>query len=297
VIRGYDSAGNLLSVIRFAAADGFPDAIAGDIRGHIYVGMRDNLTEHFRKYRRNGDRIPFPNLHGARIRAMALDSSGNIIVGGDEAGAEKYILRKYTSEGVLMWSAAASPVEFIDETVPFPPTYASADKILALQIASNGDIVTVGGKKQGGGLVRRYNSAGSLLWTARPGGIPDSLAMDSSGNIYTAGVGSTGYFVTTDYFMPYGVLQGRGDYNYSYLEFTFIDPGPYNRRYYSLFKWGGDGSFIAAADPWGAISFRANSTNLVLVDDVLHVYSDQQSRTSDYSTPFASYKTYDLNKL
>lgn len=294
VIRGYDSAGNLLAAIRLGMA-GFPDSIMADAKGHVYVGLRDNPTEFFCKFRRNGDRIPFPNLHGARIRALALDSGGNIIVGGDESGAEKYILRKYDSAGGLIWSAAASSVEFIDQSEPFPPTYAAPDKIMALQIASNGDIVTVGGKKDGGGLVRRYSSAGSLLWTARPGGVPDSLVIDSSGNIYTAGIGCTGYFVTDDYFMPYGVLQGRGDYNYSYLAFTPIDPGPYNRRYYSLYKWDSNGSFIAAADPWGEINLRANSTSLLLKSNVLHVISTQTDQVAEYSTPFSNYKTYDLN--
>ncbi len=296
VIRGYDSAGNLLSAIRFAAADGFPDAIAGDIKGHVYVGMRDNLTEHFRKYRRNGDRIPFPNLHGARIRAMALDSGGNIIVGGDESGAEKYILRKYTSEGALLWSAPASTVEFIDQSEPFPPTYPSADKVLALQIASNGDIVTVGGKINGGGLVRRYDGAtGALLWTSRPAGVPDSLAIDDDGNIYTAGIGCSGYFFTDEYFMPYGALIRRGNYNWSPTAVIQIDSDPYNYGYHSIYKWAADGAFIAAANPWREISYDANSTSLILHNDVLHVISDQTDQVADYSTPFANYKTYDLD--
>ncbi len=297
VIRGYDTAGNLLTAIRFGEGQGSPDSILGDAVGHLYVGVKNHPTEYFRKYRRNGDRIPFPNLHGARIRAIALDASGNIYVGGDEAGPEKYILRKYTAEGALVWSATASAVEFIDYTEYFPTTTVYPDRVYAMALASNGDVVTVGGKIDGGGLVRRYNGAtGALLWTARPGGIPDSLAIAADGTIYTAGEGSRGYWLATDYFMPYGVLFARGTYAYSPADFVFIDPAPYNKRYYSLFKWSSAGEFVAAVDPWGDINYNLNSTSLNLVGSTLHVISDDISTTAYYSeATFANYKTYDLS--
>jgi hypothetical protein len=73
--------------------------------GSTYGGM-DHAYDFFRVYRSNGGRLPFPQLHGAVIYDVALDSAGNIIVGGEEHYQDGAYLRKYDYDGTLLWSIA-----------------------------------------------------------------------------------------------------------------------------------------------------------------------------------------------
>src|SRR5690606_24251547 len=68
--------------------------VAVDIADSSYYA--DYQLDFFRVYRPDGNRIPFPQLHGARIRAIVLDSAGNLYVGGDTLDeTDHYVGGKY----------------------------------------------------------------------------------------------------------------------------------------------------------------------------------------------------------
>lgn len=279
VIRGYDAAGNLLSAIRYGLADavqyvesgqprwrfaGFdadgnaveasatvepprawPTALAADRAGRLYAASgslvayaagqpTEVFVDWFRVYNRNGDRVPFPQLHGARIRAIQLDGAGNIYIGGDAVGAGKTVLRKVDPAGTLLWSAAADSARAD-----------LRDTVYAIALDGSGNVYTAGGKSVGGGLIRKYDAAGNLLWTQRPAGMPLSVALDGSGNIYTGGMLGAGYWLGPNEFQPWNVLPGYFGSGPPAGSFAWYTPAHDMR---GVVKWAAsDGAFLGAA--------------------------------------------------
>lgn len=234
VVRGYDAAGNCLSEIRYGAGEGYPDVIAADPSGHVYCATADGFGDFFRVYRQAGDRVDFPDLHGVKIRAIALDASRNLYIGGDPAPGDNAILRKYDSAGVLQWSAASSAE---------PVSGAPPDGVLGIVVDGSGNVYTCGGRYNGGGLIRKYNSSGTLQWTRRPWGQGKRIALDSSGNIYVAGEWGNGYWITgiaseDDYTRP--IVPG--------VNFTFYESA-YAIKH--ITKWSSSGTFLASVEVTG----------------------------------------------
>lgn len=321
VIRGYDRAGNLLATIRSGAlesavpgssgvafsayqSDGtltacqaatndpypaaIPAALVADTAGRIYTATASTWAintatgintevwpDWFRVYRRGGDRLAFPQLHGGPIRVVVLDGSGNLYVGGDQVGAEKYILRKYDSGGTLLWSAGAVSV------LPDIP-----DRVLGIAVDGSGNVYTAGGKDYGGGLVRKYNSSGVLQWTQRPAGIQTHVALDGAGNVYTSGVFSAGYWLIDTTFSPWSTIPGFLAPGPSTADFQYYGPPPEwpaLPAMHAIAKWAtADGAYVASAT--GNLGQR-----IVWNDGVLHA-SHQWEGTSDNTRK--NYKRY-----
>lgn len=297
VIRGYDTAGNLLVSIRhgqtpltvgtpdttykfFSAYSEtgaivsaytqdigyspsgyyptpFPSHIAVDSNGHIYtvmnpVGIRPDgsitttalgvsanvYIDKVRKHRRAGDRVVWPACpHNQKILAIHIDSSDNVYIGGVEEGTgAKNILHKYSSDGTLIWSAPASTLR---------PEY--TDSVYAITTDSSGNVYTAGGKIYGGGLIRKYNSSGTLQWTQRPAGIQKFICLDSSDNLYTAGNPCYGYWITDISFHQWMTLPGWIGAGPVETDFTYFE-GAENLYARNTFKWdSSDGSLLAFA--------------------------------------------------
>lgn len=153
-----------------------PHRIAADAAGFLYVasspiqsyvhggGVDYNYSsayhDWFRKYRRNGDRVPFPQLHGGAIEALALAADGSIFVGGAavRAGENYYTLRKYDADGVLIWSAGSDAPIPTNDTVLDMVLDASEDVyILAQYTYFPGTGMTCR-------LAKYDGSDGSLIW-------------------------------------------------------------------------------------------------------------------------------------
>lgn len=262
VVRGYDAAGNCLSEIRYGAGEGYPDVIAADPSGHVYCATADGFGDFFRVYRQAGDRVDFPDLHGVKIRAIALDASRNLYIGGDPAPSDNAILRKYDSAGVLQWSASAS-------AAPVPT--APPDGVLGIVVDGSGNVYTCGGRYNGGGLIRKYNSSGALQWTRRPWGQGKRIALDSSGNIYVAGEWGNGYWITgiaseDDYTRP--IIPG--------VNFTFYESA-YAIKH--ITKWSSSGTFLASVEVPG-VGYGGIGVGL----DGLSIIADQiYAAGKDYS--------------
>lgn len=149
-----------------------PYRIVVDQAGFLYVassyilsGVIEGLQngypyyDWFRKYRRNGDRIPFPQLHGGAIEALALTADGSIVVGGAAVGTGHCTLRKYDADGALLWSAAGGDAPSPEwETVVDVALDAAEDVYILLEYSS---LPGTGGTVK---LAKYDGSDGSLLW-------------------------------------------------------------------------------------------------------------------------------------
>ncbi len=138
----------------------FPSALAADVDGFIYAASdavwgTTVYYDYFRKYRRNGDRVPFPQLHGAPIHAIALDAAGNIYVTGHPAGASAFIFRKYDAAGNLLWSKDGE---------------VSGQIGWAIALDEAGDVYVLSGGWNGtyaashSARIAKYNASGALQW-------------------------------------------------------------------------------------------------------------------------------------
>lgn len=299
VIRGYDTAGNLLSVIRADYPDGavhsltsgaidtwttpgftvrgvpatqvrygqsMPDAwrpqcVAVDSKGRILCGTgptsgyflsvgdgvnRFGVTDFFRVYRRAGDRVRFPQLHGGEIRAVAVAGNDDIIVGGFEVGAERHNLRRYSAEGNLIWSAGgaalSSDLQIVDqiEIAPDGSIYAAGKAPWAV---SGNDVWAYWAY----GWVCKYSEAGALQWarvfdcqlgTSNP---ITSMHVSGSGALFIGAAAS-------QHRAPPGAGHAIGDYTTTTDRAYCID----SSANAAVTKWSAEGVFLGAWAPAGA---------------------------------------------
>ena len=185
-------------------------------RNQLADSVSPYFNGYFRKYRRNGDRISFPELHGGLIISLALDSAGNIYAGGVPVGGPQNMLRKYDSSGTLLWSAGTSE--------PATGTQLPGVYQIVLDASGNAYVVGIEGAKS---FFKKYDSDGTLQWTRRlPGGVLfRTVAIDDEGYLYT-GAYYDGYTINDEYTVHY--------FNEAHTE-TCIQ------------KWDSDGNYIISA--------------------------------------------------
>lgn len=140
-----------------------------------------------RVYRQNGDRIPFPELHGRPVYAVATDDT-YFYLAGEAVGAGKEYLRKYDKTGTQQW-AAEQPAWMGDE----PARYVPASTIFGVYVAeywvfeyrlihniivdgsgnlylsghNSSSTTTLSGTTSHQAWLRKYNSSGVLQWERR----------------------------------------------------------------------------------------------------------------------------------
>lgn len=190
IIRGYDESANLLYSIKYEGTQyaKWPRFIMADKHGHLYVPWHNHSPnyppyEFFRKYRQNGDRIQFPELHDGEIAAMAIASDGSIYVGGGSSPPNYYYLRKYNAAGQLQWSKAPRD---IPTNIIFSVAW--------IRLDSSENIVIAGTTIDSGSELTKYQTDGTLLWSLTTNGRINSIAIDASDNIYTGSGQTNGYF-------------------------------------------------------------------------------------------------------
>lgn len=206
---------------------------------------------HFRKFRRSGDRIPFPELHDGLILSLALDSAGNIYTGGVPVGGPQNMLRKYDPDGNLLWSAGTSEVG--------TTTFLSG--VYQVIVSADDSAVYVVGREISKSFFKKYNSAGVLQWTRRLYYSEwKCLVMDDDGYIYTGGY-STGYTIDDEYTVNYF----NAEHGYTVIQ-----------------KWDSAGALVDSALfqttrqwPGGAVVIEdANLFLLLFVNNEIHCKSE-----------------------
>lgn len=297
VLQGHDTAENVLYEIKFGGVQygDFPYCFIARPDGRILVGLNDlNNTyktpdDHFRMYHQEGYRIDFPNLHGAIIRCIYEDSTGNIYIGGDENISDNhYIFRKYDSSGTLLWSKKSRT---IDDT--------TGKSVRRIAVDSSGYLY-VSVRSQYSEL-SKYHPDGTHQWTQvikSQSGISGGqfVVIDSSDNIFVAGDSSVGYYQDELYDVFYPV------YNFTYYDESTYSGG--NHQSYNITKWDTDGNFI-----YGFDAVSTTCWDIKIVNSYIYVLSSNSgflkldSSLTQYSftgpsfniPPYPSFSWFDIN--
>jgi uncharacterized delta-60 repeat protein len=235
----YSGAGEPLWTNRYngpANHDDYAYAIAVDGSGNVIVTGRSASGTYSDygtiMYSRDGLPLWTNRYRGAGsgnnlARAVAVDSSNNVVVTGGSYGSGSgydYATLKYSSAGEPLWTNRYT--EFVG----------AGDSAFAVAVDNSGNVI-VTGYSIGGGLSEdyatiKYSSAGVPLWTNRydgPGNgddLANAVAVDGSGNVivtgYSLGSGSSYDYATIKYSsdgMPlwtnrYNGPANREDYAY-----------------------------------------------------------------------------------
>lgn len=212
-VRKYDTAGNLTwtqtistSDIDSASAVAVGPAgsvvVVGTTRGTLPGQMNAGFADAWvRKFDALGNELwtrQFGVYGNDSANAVAVDAAGNIVVTGvvdgafpgfTAGGGDDLYVRKYDSAGNVVWTRQYSSTFVADEAgnaIAFDP----AGNVYVAGATQN----NLGGPPLGGidAFIMKLDSAGTRLWTRNRGGPYDDvfygLAIDQSGNAYTAGV-------------------------------------------------------------------------------------------------------------
>jgi hypothetical protein len=149
----------------------YPSVFAVNSVGHIIVAsafyaIDTNISwstasatvsgsPHFsRVYRRNGDQIPFPQLHGAEIKCIEIGADDRIYIGGVECAADRCCFRVYDVDGTLLWNQSLINT-FYDQVCEI------------IRVSETGVYVVYSYKSAtigNGRINEKYSFDGTLLW-------------------------------------------------------------------------------------------------------------------------------------
>ena len=156
-----------------------------------------------------------------RFYGLACDSSDNVIAAGQydayTQGGNDGVVAKYNSSGTLQWQRTLGG------------SSSANDSFNDVAVDSSGNIYVTGKialSNRNQYLIAKYNPSGTLQWQKRYGagssgqsGEAESVAVDSSGNVYSAGnINSNYYNSTVVKLNSSGVLQWareQGDSNFN----------------------------------------------------------------------------------
>jgi uncharacterized delta-60 repeat protein len=186
-------------------------AIAVDSSGNVFVtGTVDNGSSYdFATIKYSSAGVPLwinlyngPEDEADGANALAVDSSGNVIVTGYSVGSggdSDFATIKYSGAGVPLWTNGYSG----------PGSY--DDGANAVAVDTNGNVFVTGESYSTNGapynydyVTIKYSSAGVPAWTNRYGGPgngddgANAVAVDGSGNVIVTG-GSIGIGSSSDY--------------------------------------------------------------------------------------------------
>ncbi len=197
LIRKYDSTGNLLWSRTYTSpapeyAIDLAFGVAVDPSDNVVVVGREDQSDLgqsvdwlIRKYDSVGNLLWSKTYNKATVNGadvaygVAVDGTGNVLVVGFESGGGgAWLIRKYDSNGNLLWSHNGPAV--VDGVA------------YAVAAGSSGNAVVVG-HQNNDWLVRKYDNLGNLLWSrtynspANNADIAYGVAIDSSEGVWVVG--------------------------------------------------------------------------------------------------------------
>lgn len=170
----------------------FAKVIALDLKGNVFVsgeakyaGSGGDITT--LKYSNSGVLLwvaTIPGTGGDEVNTIAVDSSGNVYVGGSYAlsGIKwEYILVKYNPQGVKLW-----------QQVYVGSNY--QNKIMSMALDNFGYIYVTGSFDQNCATIK-YDTAGAVQWIRSfSSAFPYALKLDSASNVYITGTSNFNYW-------------------------------------------------------------------------------------------------------
>lgn len=147
--------------------------------------------------------------HGNTIYGCAVDSAGNVVIGGFRA--DSITTRYYDSAGTEQWTAdhgahvravamdsaghiitggqraSSLTTRYYDSDGTEQWTADHGATVYGVTTDASGNVYTVGDVVSGPYTIRKYNSAGSLQWSADSGGTARGIAVDAEGFVYVVG--------------------------------------------------------------------------------------------------------------
>lgn len=191
LLAKYDPSGTLLWDRGFSAFNNpaFTGVAVDSSNAIVTVGNVASISMAVGKFTTATGAITFyRTFNGASIESfnrVAIDSTNNIIAVGysnsGSAGGSDCAIGKYNSSGTQLWLRRLGGSGF--------------DQFSNVAVNSSGDIFAVGvsGSVVSGqfvGLLVKYNTSGTLLWSRRSGTTdnPSAVVVDSNGDIVVVGV-------------------------------------------------------------------------------------------------------------
>jgi uncharacterized delta-60 repeat protein len=195
----YDTDGNELWVVRYDGPANGTDEVENmmvDDLGNVYVvggseGIGTSNDCVTIKYNTDGTELWVARYNGPvdggdYLEAVAVDSSGNVYVGGlSENISEDFVIIKYDSDGNELWVAH------------YDGPGNGTDEVEAMTVDSSGNVY-VTGESEGVTSIDiatiKYGTNGNRLWVTHYNGPASgedggrSIAVDGSGNSYVAGI-------------------------------------------------------------------------------------------------------------
>lgn len=209
-VRKYSAAGVEQWTVQFGTtAVDVAEAVGFDASGNVYVagstagtfagqsnaGSQDAFV---RKYNSNGAEVwtlQFGTASFDAGAALAVDSSGNVVVAGQtsgtfagqtNAGGSDGFARKLTSLGAVSWTREFGTADY--DIASAVAVDASGNVFVAGHTYGNFGGTTAGA---GDAYVRRLDASGNNPWTRQLGSIESdtahAVATDASGNVFIAG--------------------------------------------------------------------------------------------------------------
>jgi len=132
------------------------------------------------KYDTDGNLL-WKSLTDGRYSYLAIDDSSNSYVGGTSNGGGRFVTKKFSPAGILLWERTYQNLDY--------------NSVRGLVLDKSGNVLITGQSSQTGSLYDfvtiKYSNNGDQIWLRRYNGgnddIPYGLTTDDSNNVYVTG--------------------------------------------------------------------------------------------------------------
>src|SRR2546426_3698514 len=195
-LRKYDSGGNELWTRQFGQSYDAASSVAVDNSGNVYVAGQTLFDAFLSKYDSGGNELWTRQFGTASFDAaysVAVDNNGNIFVAG-RSGNDDAFLCKYDADGNQKWLQQFGGL-LVD--IAYSVSVDGAGNAYVAGLMGQLLPTESGPQKDYDAFLRKYDSAGSVVWSRQIGGSPwtaswsieraYSVVVDNAGNVYVAG--------------------------------------------------------------------------------------------------------------
>lgn len=135
----------------------------------------------------------YVTISTVRVAVRAYDGAGNLLWNGSHRTTLRAIARH--PDGVVTAGASIDGANIklfaLDGTLTWARSYLGGGTIRGVAADSSGNVY-VCGVRTGSITTAKYDSSGTLVWSADHGSTVYGIALDSAGNVYTGGIGNAG---------------------------------------------------------------------------------------------------------